>query len=356
MAARRREIPQGGPMVVTRSPVLSKEEKGRLFHEYHRLKRSVWEEMFRFPDELRRAMGQSGVSFQSVDLEECRGVEDGALMMCKDDACLDSARSILNAWPEGAPRFRIEGFWLDFCSVRNRILEGNMRLVVRISKKYRDHGVPFEDIIQDGFFGLRRAVDLFDPSRGIQFSTYGSWWIKATVQRSIKNKKSIVRVPIHIQESRDMVAKAEGEGGDCLPSVSERSKKVLHFGNVIPYDADDLGKDRPTMADLIPGSFGRDVEASSFISESDCCADYLNVERSLNMRHVEVAIDRLPERERDILTRRFGIRDQEESTLQDIANKYNISRERVRQIQNQAIRAVRASIERYQDSVRVGLR
>jgi len=240
--------------------------------------------------------------------------------------------------------------WKRFVRLRNEFIEKNMRLVIKVAKPYRVFNIPYEDLIQEGTFGLQRAIDLFDPSRGFRFSTYACWWIRAAITRYCKDRARVVRIPVHMQEAYDKFVEIK-DGDDTLDDdaiaermgISTRKLRTLQSMQRVDYFSIDakLGpSDESTLGNILP------AHTNEF--------QIANI--NLDMKIVSEVLRDLPPRERHIIECRFGLAGKEERTLQEIANEYDLSRERIRQIQNRAMNSIRSRIERRQIGIQAGLR
>jgi RNA polymerase primary sigma factor len=233
---------------------------------------------------------------------------------------------------------------------RSKLIEKNLRLVIPVAKKYRGMGLPFGDLIQEGNVGLMRAADKFDPEKGFRFSTYATWWIRQAVQRAVADKGRTIRVPVHMGEKMRKMARTYNELSTELEraptdeEVAERLgwevERVKEVKSAIP-DATSLNQ--PLSSEEGSSEVGdlvEDERESGMIGE---------VMRELETRRLMESIERLPERQRRVLVRRYGLDGEKPAILADLSEELHVSRERVRQVQREAEQALRNEWESGQE-------
>ncbi len=241
---------------------------------------------------------------------------------------------LLTAREEVALAKRIEAGDLE---AKREMIEANLRLVIAVAKPYRGHGLTFLDLIQEGFFGLNRAVEKFDWRRGFKFSTYATLWIRQAIQRGIANSSRTVRLPVHVGDRLRQVEK-QRRALEARLGREPSEEEVAFAAKMTVAEMQDLissGR-QPVSLHIATGEDG-DSELGDLIADPAAADPEITVDAESRRRQLMAGVAALPERKRRIIEMRYGLNDEPERTLPEIGREIGLTRERVRQLELEAL-------------------
>ena len=285
-------------------------------------------------DDYREDKDGEDIDLDAIDLLEGIGTEDPVRMYLKEIGTVP----LLSADEElRLAKRKAEGDE----SAKERLIEANLRLVVSIAKRYTGRGMSFLDLVQEGNLGLIKGVEKFDYTKGYKLSTYATWWIRQSVTRALADQARTIRVPVHMVETINKMSKMQRKLTLELgyePSVTELAE-ALDMSEDKVMEIMQIAREPASLE--TPIGEEDDSNLGDFVADSNAVTPEGNVESVMLREHIDALLGDLKERERQVIVLRFGLEDGHPRTLEEVGKEFNVTRERIRQIEAKALRKLR---------------
>jgi RNA polymerase nonessential primary-like sigma factor len=304
-----------------------------------------FEDEFSFTDEIEDTDADELQT--STDVVEALDVDSVIAIESRRDTEMDATRVYLNELAKSKlltadeEKFYGKKALLGDESARKVMIESNLRLVVKISRRYLNRGLPLLDLINEGNLGLIRAVEKFDPERGFRFSTYATWWIRQTIERAIMNQTRTIRLPIHIVKEMNTYLKAQRHLTQALDHEPTAEEIAVYLDKPVSKVEKMLRLNERVTSIDIPGGKDFDKPLVDSISDDHSKSHDEKLQEDGIKENITTWVFQLPEKQREVICRRYGLCGYDDATLEQVALELNVTRERVRQIQMDGLKKLK---------------
>ncbi|MDD2800136.1 MAG: RNA polymerase sigma factor RpoS [Methylococcales bacterium] len=304
-----------------------------------------FEDEFSFTDEIEDTDADELQT--SADVVEALDVDSVIAIESRRDTEMDATRVYLNELAKSKlltadeEKFYGKKALLGDESARKVMIESNLRLVVKISRRYLNRGLPLLDLINEGNLGLIRAVEKFDPERGFRFSTYATWWIRQTIERAIMNQTRTIRLPIHIVKEMNTYLKAQRHLTQALDHEPTAEEIAVYLDKPVSKVEKMLRLNERVTSIDIPGGKDFDKPLVDSISDDHSKSHDEKLQEDGIKENITTWVFQLPEKQREVICRRYGLCGYDDATLEQVALELNVTRERVRQIQMDGLKKLK---------------